>query len=344
MIVIPAVITALSAVAGTGGLVLNIRGQIDQASADATIRYVQEQNERDCLRFTSVSERLDSELKALGKQRLAISKNFSTFVKAFEKIHNTPEFTSMQNPNFSAFSFDELASVTVWADSAAITAVGAMAGSVFGAAAAGGVNSALWALGKAQLGAKASRLHGYAKSRAILSTLGGGAKRIGGGGIAMGKLVLNFASAGTLILVEGLAMSFSASLAKKNADEAKKELQKNRQLVSETINMQLELAVASERLRTVSVLMCNRVYKDLVKRFKELVNQKTDWNTFTTEEKKLVENCVLTVQLLHNLNNTPMYTVTEYDVDGEIKSAEPNINEVNKMVYNARAKINEEDK
>lgn len=339
MIVIPAVISVLSAASGTGGLVLSVKGFIDQLDADATTRYVQEQNERNMLRLDEVSKRTDQEFNALGKQRLAISKNFGVFVKCFEKIHNKPEFSSFQDPDLAAFDFAEIESVSVFADLDALTAAGAVVGSVFGAAAAGGTNSALWALGKAQLGARASRLHGYAKSRAILTALGGGAKRVGGGGVALGKLMLNMASMGTGFLIEGLAMSFSASLAKKNADEAKKELHKNEALLSRAIEMQLDLAVAAERLRGVSVRLCNGTYKELVLQFRDLVEKKTDWEAFTAQERKLVENCVLMVQLLHGLNNVPLYKVTKYNAEGEVESVEPNFSEVYEKINYAKTKV-----
>lgn len=337
--VIPVVISTLSAIGGTGGLVLSVSGLKDQLDADATNRYVQEQNERNLLRFEEVSKRTDREFNALGKQRLAISKNFGVFVKAFEKIHNKPEFSSFQDPGLAAFDFDEIESVSVLADSDALKASGIVLGSVFGAAAASGTNSALWALGKAQLGPRAARMHGYAKSRAILAALGGGAKRVGGGGVALGKLMLNVASLGTSVLIEGLALSFSASLAKKNADEAKRELHKNEELISEAILMQLDLAVAAEKLREVSVRLCNGTYKKLVLQFKALVDDKTDWKEFTAEERKLVENCVLTVQLLHGLNNVPLYKVTKYNAEGEVESVEPNFSEVYEKINYANTKV-----
>lgn len=338
MIVIPAVISVLSAASGTSGIVLSVKGFMDQLCADATTRYVQEQNERNMLRLDEVSKRTDKEFNALGKQRLAISKNFGVFVNSFEKIHNKPEFSSFQDPGLAAFDFDEIESVSIFADLDALTAAGAVAGSVFGAAAANGTNSALWALGKAQLGSRASRLHGYAKSRAILAALGGGAKHVGGGGVALGKLMLNVASLGTGLLIEGLAMSFSASLAKKNADEAKNELHKNEGLISNAIDMQLDLAVAAEKLREVSVRLCNGTYKKLALQFKALVDEKTDWKEFTGEERKLVENCVLAVQLLHSLNNVPLYKVTKYSAEGEVEAVEPNFSEVYEKIDYAKTK------
>lgn len=341
MIVVPAVITALSAISGTGGLVLSISGLRDQLAADATNRYVQEQNERNLLRFEAVSKRTDEEFSALGKQRLAISRSFGVFVKAFERIHNTPEFSSFQDPGLSAFDFEEIESVAVFADSSTVTAAGAMAGSIFGAAAASGTNSALWALGKATLGPKAARLYGAAKRRAILSALGGGAKRVGGGGIALGKMVLNAASIGVGVLFEGIAVAFSASLAKKNADEAEKELHKNEQVISTAIEMQLNLALAARKLRSVSVRLCNGPYKKMVTQFKELVEKKTDWELFSEEERMLVENCILIVQLLHSLNNVPLYKVTKYNADGEAEMVEPNFSEVNEMINKAEHKEKE---
>lgn len=338
MIVLPVVISTLSAIGGMSGLALSVKGLRDQLNADTTNRYVQEQNERNLLRFEEASKRTDQEFNALGKQRLAISKNFAVFVKAFEKIHNKPEFSSIQDPGLTAFDFDEIESVSIFADADALTAAGAVAGSVFGAAAASGTNSALWAIGKAQLGQKAARLHGVAKKKAILAALGGGAKRVGGGGIALGKMVLNAASLGTSVLIEGIALAYSASLAKKNADEAKKELRKNEEIIYKAIEMQLDLAVAAEKLREVSVRLCNGTYKKLVLQFKALVDEKTDWKEFTAEERKLVENCVLAVQLLHSLNNVPLYKVTKCDAEGKIESVEPNFSEVYEKINYAKTK------
>ena len=84
MIVLPVVISTLSAIGGMSGLALSVKGLRDQLNADTTNRYVQEQNERNLLRFEEASKRTDQEFNALGKQRLAISKNFAVFVKAFE--------------------------------------------------------------------------------------------------------------------------------------------------------------------------------------------------------------------------------------------------------------------
>ena len=139
-------------------------------------------------------------------------------------------------------------------------------------------------------------------------------------------------------MIEGIALAYSASLAKKNADEAKKELRKNEEIIYKAIEMQLDLAVAAEKLREVSVRLCNGTYKKLVLQFKALVDEKTDWKEFTAEERKLVENCVLAVQLLHSLNNVPLYKVTKCDAEGEIESVEPNFSEVYEKINYAKTK------
>lgn len=336
MLLIPTIIFTLSGISGAGGLALSVKSITDSIQASSTNRYVQEQNERNILRFEACSQKVDQALVELGKQRMVIAKNFNVFISAFEKIHNRPEFTQGQDINFPAFDFDEIKNVSVIANVFVGSTTGAVVGSVLGAAAASGTTSAMMALGHASTGTKIATLTGAAKSKAALAALGGGAISHGGGGIALGTLALNAATLGVGVLVQGIAMAYAGSLAKKEADKAKETLLDNEKLINNAIEMQLAVLCLIDKMKAVSVSICNGIYKKLVFQLKALVEKKNDWNTFSPEEKLLVENCILIVRILHYLNNVALYKVTKYNDEGEVEEAEPNTNEVEAAISNAK--------
>lgn len=335
MLLLPGILLALSGICGAGGIALTAKGVADTLSASATNRFVQERNERNLLRFESCSKELERALDELGRQRMTITKNFSVFINAFEKIHNRPEFSRGENAAFPEFDFTEIKNVAVMADVVTGVVGGAAGGSILGAAAASGTTSAIMAIGKASTGAKIAQLSGAAKTKAALAALGGGAKAAGGGGIALGTLVLNAATLGIGVLFEGFAMAYSASVARKQADQAQDALQDNEQVIQRATGMQLEIACFAEELRRVSVQLCNHTYKKLVFQLKDLVEKKNNWADFSEEEKQLLDNNILIVQILHYLNNTPLYRVTRCNEEGEVEEVEPNTKEIDAAIKKA---------
>ena len=339
MFFLPVVILALSGISGAGGVALSAKSVVDSLEASSTNRYVQERNERNLLRFEACSDQLEKAIYSFGKQRVTISKNFNVFINAFEKIHNRPEFSQGEDVGFPTFDFDEIKCVSVTANTILGSAGGAVAGSVFGAAAASGVTSAVAALGKASTGIALADLSGAAKTKAVLAALGGGAKAVGGGGVALGTLVLNAATAGIFTLVEGIAMAYSASVARKEADKAKATMDENERCIQEAIDMQLSITASAKKLKSASVSICNGTYKELVYELKDVVEKKKDWNEFSDEEKTLTEDCILVVQILHYLNNIALYKVKKYNEKGEIEVVEPNTEEVDKAIAKANKSI-----
>lgn len=341
MLILPTVLFALSGISGAGGLALSAKSMVDSFEAEAVNRKTQEQNEKNILRFKACSEQLDTALEGLGKQRMVIAKNFSVFVNAFEKIHNRPEFTQSESLEIPQFDFREIRSVSVIADQLLGTTLGAIGGSVMAAAASSGTTAAVMALGTASTGTKIATLHGAAATKATLAALGGGAISAGGGGIALGTLVLNAASLGAGMLVEGIAMAYAGSLSRKKADEAEAEMLKNERIINDAIEMQLDITHSVNAIKQVSVNICNSIYKPLVFQMKELVTEKSDWNEYSLEEKQLVENTILVVQILHFLNNTPLYKVTKENEAGEVEEVESNSAEVSKAIKSAKRKAKE---
>ena len=101
--------------------------------------------------------------------------------------------------------------------------------------------------------------------------------------------------------------------------------------------MQISITNSADEISAAATRICNGIYKNLVLKLKKLVKEKNDWNLFSREEKQLVENCILLVQVLHYLNNVPMYNVISVNDKDEVVEIEPNTDEV-------RAAINESKK
>ncbi len=338
MLVLPALVIALSGIGGAGGIAMAAKGAVDTIEASATNRLTQSQNEKNLMRFYSVSDILDDELKNLGKQRTIITKNFKVFADSFERIRNKPYFGKVESADFPKFDFDEIKNVAVLADSFLAAGAGAAVGSVFSAIAVSGTTSAVMAFGTASTGIKIAELSGAAAQKAMLACLGGGALSANGGGIALGTMVLNTAAIGVGVLFEGLALAYAGSLALKQANKAHDQMLENERIISNAIHMQLEIAELSDRMKKTSVSISNNIYKPLVLKMKDLVNKKQDYLNYTIEEQQLVENTILVVQILHYLNNIPLYKVTKTDEDGNVTEVEPNTEKVNESLNNAKNK------
>lgn len=338
MLVLPALVIALSGIGGAGGIAMAAKGAVDTIEASATNRLTQSQNEKNLMRFYSVSDILDDELKDLGKQRAIITKNFKVFADSYERIINKPYFGKIESADFPKFDFDEIKNVAVLADSFLAAGAGAAVGSVFSAIAVSGTTSAVMAFGTASTGIKIAELSGAAAQKAMLACLGGGALSANGGGIALGTMVLNTAAIGVGVLFEGLALAYAGSLALKQANKAHDQMLENERIISNAIHMQLEIAELSDQMKKTSVSISNNIYKPLVLKMKDLVNQKQDYLNYTIEEQQLVENTILVVQILHYLNNIPLYKVTKTDEDGKVTEVEPNTEKVNESLKNAKNK------
>ena len=336
MLVLPTLILTLSGLSGAGGIALSAKSAVDSANAAATNRFVQEQNEKNLFRFEACSVKLQEALENLGKQRMVVTKNFSVFINSFEKIQNRPEHKVAEDPTIPEFDFNEIKTISVAASMVVGSTGGAVAGSALGAAAASGTKAAVIALGRASTGAKIAELHGIVRDRAALAALGGGTKAAGAGGIALGTLALNAATLGVGALVEGIALAYTGSVSKKKADEAKTTLQDNERLINSAIDTQLSIMRSVDELREATVHLSNNVYKKLVFQLKDLVAVKTDWNIFTEEERQLVDNNILMVQILNYLNNLPVYNVTKMNNKGEIEEIEPNTVAVKDAIKHAK--------
>ena len=343
MLFLPALVITLSSISGASGLAFSVKSIVDSMDASATNRYVQDRNNENILKFQATSNKLNETLEDLGKQRMMITNNFSAFVNTFERIHNRPEFTSKETPTLPTFNFNEIKNVSILAETFLGVAVGAIGGSALAAAATSGTTAAVMALGTASTGTKIIELSGAAATKAALAALGGGSLAVGGGGIALGTLVLNIASLGVGALIEGIAMAYAGSVAKKHADKAKDAMINNERIINDAIAMQNEIMKAAINMRRVAKKLNNDIYKPLVFRMRDLVDRKNDWNSFSASEKVLVENNILIVQLLNYLNNIPLYEVKKYNNTEkgiDVEEVVSNADEVKLALNKAKQEVN----
>ena len=125
-----------------------------------------------------------------------------------------------------------------------------MAGSVgAGAVTAVGVYGAVSFLGTASTGTAIATLSGAAAKSATLAWLGGGAIAAGGGGMALGTMVLGGVVAGPALLVAGL---FASSKAEKVETEV---AEKIAEMDEAEVQIDQKIAVVKIALRRVDELL-----------------------------------------------------------------------------------------
>lgn len=172
---------------------------------------------------------------------------------------------------------------------------GAAADTAGGFAAAGATTAAVMALGTASTGTAIASLSGAAATNATLAALGGG-------GMALGSMVLGGATLGVGLLVGEIIFNFTGSKLSDKADEAWNQMKKAETEINKICNYLKELKQTSDSYYS-SMKKVNDIYEKYLQAIKATVITygKTDWNSFTREEKLSVENCSYLVGLLYSM-------------------------------------------
>ena len=183
------------------GAVDSVRGAIDTVTQPAAdMLYIRNKNNAIKKILQEANERLDpartalnAKVEALGKIKSeVIHSSLSEFIAFHEQIQHfsfeRDAYTSKEN-DFSVTkkSFHDFKTTIV--SYKQILKDGAV-GAVGGLATASAVYGGIGLFGIASTGTAIGALHGIAASNAILAWLGGGAIAVGGGGIALGTVVL----------------------------------------------------------------------------------------------------------------------------------------------------------
>lgn len=331
---IPILLKGAAAIAGAVGAGKVVHGARKMKDAKSTMEAAQIRHKKNITRFEKENEITAKDMDKLGKLELEILHSFSEFSDVFAQIKNRPTFEKYSKNAESLPKYDDekIKEVSVGAGVLLGGLSGAGLGTIGGLAAAGMVKAAVMALGTASTGTVIASLNGAAATNAILALLGGGTLAAGGGGIAAGTAALGAATLGAGVLIGGIIFSITGERLSNKADEAWKQMKKAEGKINTICNYLIDLRSTSNKYyETLSKV--NEIYEKHLNGLKCIVTMlgHTDWNTFTQEEKKLIENTVLLVGLLYamckvelvlkNENESDINTINKATVEASISSA-----------------------
>lgn len=339
---LPLILGIGAAIAGAGGVGATAHGAVKMKKANDTMKSAQDRHNRNIAEAEAANQKTTESMDQLGKKELEALESFALFTELLAKIHNRPEFKAYDSENVKLpdYNPDEIHRVSVGAGVLMGGIGGAALGTAGGFAAAGATTAAVMAFGTASTGAAISGLTGIAATNATLAALGGGAIAAGGGGIALGTTILGATTLGVGLLIGGLIFSVTGSSLSKKADEAQKQVATAEKQLNRIVGYLSELKdVADEYYKAVN--MVYRIYRRHLNALDAVVtfNQRTDWNSFTENEKLLTQNLVLLVQLLYKMcqvklvltssNKEGLNTINKNEVKNSIVTAHTLLKERN---------------
>jgi hypothetical protein len=270
--------------------------------AERTVRKIQEKLEENRLKANNT-------LADLGEKKFsAVTKNLNDFVEVFGQLKHTELLSNQDLGNLTLSDFDDKAINTIRSDVSMLTssAAGLGAGALAGGMTAFGAYSGTAMLASASTGTAISTLSGAAATNATLAWLGGGSLAAGGGGIAMGTMVLGGLVAGPALAIFG---SIVGAKAEKKLNDAKANRAQAEEFESET-----EVAITKlNGIFDLTTLMIETLSKlrtrsrRHVTALKAIINEAgTDYRQFTEEQKKHVAKTATCAKLLKAIVDTPI--------------------------------------
>ena len=305
---LPLIIAGIAAAAGAAGVGSGIHGAVKMKEASDTVKAAQKRNEKNVARLEDCNKSTMEVMDALGNREMKILASFKRFSDAFEKIQNRPEFKDIDKGDvtISAYTPQKIKDAAVGAGVLLGGLGGAALGTAGGFAAAGATTAAVMALGTASTGTAIASLSGVAATNATLAALGGGALAAGGGGMALGSMILGGATLGVGLLIGGLIFNAAGGKISDKADKAWQQMKENEKKI-DTVCEYLERLkfvassydVALQQVEANYELYLSKLEKIVANRI--VVNGVCDYNNFAGDEKNLLESTVLLVGLLYEM-------------------------------------------
>lgn len=308
---LPFILGAAAVAAGLAGVKKGVDGIRDSREADEIQEEAQDILEAAQRKIEKAKNNTSLAIQELGKEKLQGAANeLKEFVENFSKLKNVrlSESNIVNEGNYLNISTDgTLKNMRTIALGATDVLGSGIAGIGAGALLGWGTYGGVMALGSASTGAAIAGLSGAAATNATLAWLGGGAIAAGGGGMALGTMVLGGIVAGPALLVAGGIFS---SKAKEKLHKAYSNLAKAEKIESDIENGVVEL----EHIKATANQVTNLLKK--IRRYSNIANteliritmSKKDWNVFTQEEKNSVAAAVKQAQLLKKIIDTPLLT------------------------------------
>ena len=302
------------ATTGTVGAVnaASAAGKLLEAS-DIKDRALSQYN-REKVRFDAEQSELNSLLKELGKSKLKIWESFDRFSTMYSKIQNPPVMNADIEQESLTLTAEELSNVRAVAIAAKDLMSGGIAsvsaGNLIGLATSGGLISSITV---ASTGTAITSLSGAAATNATLAALGGGALRVGGAGMAGGAAVLSGLTLTPTLMVSGIMLNSKAGKALENAKDIKAEAEAAVEKMK-TLEVTFgQIKILSSNIR-VELETLYGVYDKLINTMERIVQQKTDYRTFTVPERRSLEKTIVALKLLKKLSTQNILKADQKEV------------------------------
>lgn len=334
---LPLILGIAAAIAGGTGIGLGIKGGKDMYDANDTLSRAKRRNEENILRHARTEEQSIKAMDDLGFVELNAIKSLQRFQNLFAKIHNKPRFEEIMSAKveIEPFTPKALTDATIGASVLSSALGSAALGTAGGFAASGATTAAVMALGSASTGTLISSLSGAAATNATLAALGGGSLAAGGGGMALGATILGASSLGVGLLIGGVIFSLKGSSVSKKADDAHRQMLENERKINEICHYLDSLkSIASSYLSTLrKVIRCYDQYVNKMAYVIEVAHADSlNWNLFSDDEKKIVENTVLLVGVIYNMCKVKLVLAND---------SSNQVNDINRAAINNAKKMAE---
>ena len=222
---LPLILGAAALVAGIGGVGSAINGGIKMKEAADKMDIAKSKKGQAIYKFERKNKEVLELMDSIGKQELEILLEFEYFSNIIGKIQVKPKFKSYAKDGIELpiYEAEELQKISTGAGILLCALSGTALGIAGGFAVARATTSAVMALGAASTGTAISTLTGVAATNATLAALGGCSLAVGGGGMALGSIVLGGATLGVSLLIGGIIFSVTGKVQSEKADEAYKQ-------------------------------------------------------------------------------------------------------------------------
>lgn len=328
---IPIILGAIAGGTAIYGMVKGVKGVIDQneakeinGDAHSIVNNANHQVDRQRNATNSV-------LNDYGERKLrAFNGIIPNFIDAFSALKNvdlinTPELDRL---NLGDFSSNSLAGLKNDYDLLKSSGLGLGAGLGGGAALAFGAYNGTMLLASAGTGTAISTLSGAAATNATLAWLGGGTLAAGGGGVALGTMIMGGIVTGPALAIFGHIMGNKAEEALNNARSNMEQARTVRDQAKLTVGkleaIENVTKLANEIFSTVSTKLRHTVH-DLKK---IIESDGVDYKYYLPEQKQTVLHSVKFAQLLKAMIDTAIL-----DQDGAlVQTTEPRLKEISAAI------------
>jgi hypothetical protein len=274
--------------------------EAEEILEDAKYKYDRKKSE-----FDSSQKSTQEELTKLANLKTEVWTSFDRFIKAFEKIKNRPNLSGICSNDELNISTDEFISD--------IQTISVNAGAIIAGASTVAVLSGI------ALGGCASLVLGAGSAEAVATTVA--CEFAIGGGMATTALASEVIPGlaiitGPALFISGLARGDSSSQNLKNAEKTEREVNEACKSMDTSITLFGDISKASNSLYD-EIKTASGIYTNIVSSLEILVDTKSDYSKFTTEEKQLLNANVLMVKLLKDLTQVEIVKVKFEDAQSQ---------------------------